>query len=333
MAIRNLLRESILEAKKLKQASAESTKDRLLEKLTSDLKRKLRQQDQDEDILLDDEEMTEQEQILDDEEIFEQDQFDADQEIADDLDDQIQEAIDDLQSNEDQPVIEQQQQTDQEIQDIITELEAEQEQQPIMEEDDDVEEVEDDDDDDDQALIERIKSILEAEGQENEEWENVVTEEQNTQGTEVSPSQQIVPDVQVIESFRKKVKQLTSENRKYRNSLQKINQQLNETKCLQMKGNYAIKLFNKFNLNKNQKMAIIENFDRAKNEREIKLVYATLFQGLKDTNAKKPIIGKKPVVSSKIKSTKSKVRQSRDIIENDYQPISEIFRRKVGILN
>jgi hypothetical protein len=42
MAIRNLLRESILEAKKLKQASAESTKDRLLEKLTSDLKRKLR---------------------------------------------------------------------------------------------------------------------------------------------------------------------------------------------------------------------------------------------------------------------------------------------------
>lgn len=329
MAIRNLLRESILEAKKLKQASAESTKDRLLEKLTSDLKRKLRQQDQDEDILLDDEGMTEQEQILDDEEIFEQDQFDADQEIADDLDDQIQEAIDDLQNNEEQPVIEQQQQTDQEIQDIITELEAEQEQQPIMEEDED-----DDDDDDDQALIERIKSILENQGdQEEEEWENVVTEEQNTQGTEVSPSQQIVPDVQVIESFRKKVKQLTSENRKYRNSLQKINQQLNETKCLQMKGNYAIKLFNKFNLNKNQKMAIIENFDRAKNEREIKLVYATLFQGLKDTNAKKPIIGKKPVVSSKIKSTKSKVRQSRDIIENDYQPISEIFRRKVGILN
>lgn len=329
MAIRNLLRESILEAKKLKQASAESTKDRLLEKLTSDLKRKLRQQDQDEDILLDDEGMTEQEQILDDEEIFEQDQFDADQEIADDLDDQIQEAIDDLQNNEEQPVIEQQQQTDQEIQDIITELEAEQEQQPIMEEDED-----DDDDDDDQALIERIKSILENQGdQEEEEWENVVTEEQNTQGTEVSPSQQIVPDVQVIESFRKKVKQLTSENRKYRNSLQKINQQLNETKCLQMKGNYAIKLFNKFNLNKNQKMAIIENFDRAKNEREIKLVYATLFQGLKDTNAKKPITGKKPVVSSKIKSTKSKVRQSRDIIENDYQPISEIFRRKVGILN
>ena len=300
MAIHNLLRESILEAKKLKQVSAESTKDRLLEELTSDLKRKIRQQDKDQNIPLDD----------DDDEITEQEQ-----EFNDDLDDQIQEAINDLQNDDEQSMVNQQ--DDQEIQDIITELEDQQElDQPITE---------DEDEEDDQALIERITSILESQ---DEEQEETVTEEQDIQGI-----QQIIPDDQVVESFRKKVKQLTSENKKYKNYLQKINQQLNEAKCLQMKGNYAIKLFNKFNLTKNQKMAIIENFDRAKNEREIKLVYATLFQGLKDINTKKRIRGTRPVVSSKIKSTKSRVRQNRDIIDDDYQSISEIFRRKVGILD
>jgi hypothetical protein len=34
-----------------------------------------------------------------------------------------------------------------------------------------------------------------------------------------------------------------------------------------MKGTYALKLFEKYNLTKPQKMTIIENFDRARNER------------------------------------------------------------------
>ena len=66
MAIKNLLSQSIFQAKKLKEASAQIVKDNLLSELTKDLKKRIRQEEQ--EIPEEDDEITEEEQILNDQE-------------------------------------------------------------------------------------------------------------------------------------------------------------------------------------------------------------------------------------------------------------------------
>ncbi|HON96851.1 MAG TPA: hypothetical protein P5301_00445 [Bacteroidales bacterium] len=64
-----------------------------------------------------------------------------------------------------------------------------------------------------------------------------------------------------------------------------------------------MKLFDEFPLNKRQKISILENFDRANNEKEIRLVYHALREGFNTKNNKKKYFG---FASSKIRSTRSK---------------------------
>ena len=65
---------------------------------------------------------------------------------------------------------------------------------------------------------------------------------------------------------------------------------------------YSNKLFRNFALNEGQKMKVIENFDRAHNLREVKLVFSTLAEGFKSPSIKKSIkesYASKPVASTK----------------------------------
>jgi hypothetical protein len=56
---------------------------------------------------------------------------------------------------------------------------------------------------------------------------------------------------------------------------------LNEVNLLNAKLLFSNKLFRAFGLNNNQKLKVVENFDRTKNLREVKLVYATLAESFK----------------------------------------------------
>ncbi len=66
---------------------------------------------------------------------------------------------------------------------------------------------------------------------------------------------------------------------------------INEVNLLNAKLLYTNKLFRNFDLNEGQKMKVIENFDRAANTREAKLVFSTLAESFK-----KPSRGKRKVV-------------------------------------
>lgn len=309
MAIKNLLSQSILQAKKLKEASAQVVKDSLLLDLTKGLKTRIRQsqqeipvedevqdydlQGQEEDILAPQEQetpVTEEEEILTD-----------DQEIP-------------------------AQQNDEELDDIIQELQDD-ETQTVPQDIPAEEQVEDDD------LMERIREILEGE-QEQVPAEQPVPEEDIVNECGEYPQDKIPKEV--VQSFKKKVRQLTKQNLKYKKSLQLINEQLSETKYLQLKGKYALNLFNKFNLTRSQKMKIIENFDRAQNEREIKLVYATLMQGLSSPSTKKTerTPASKTGASKKINSTKTNIKENRDITDNQnsLETVARIFKKRAGIL-
>jgi hypothetical protein len=82
---------------------------------------------------------------------------------------------------------------------------------------------------------------------------------------------------------------------------------INEVNLLNAKLLYTNKLFRNFELSENQKMKVIENFDRAGNTREVKLVFSTLAESFKRPTMKKRVVkesyASKPVATTAPKYT------------------------------
>ena len=119
---------------------------------------------------------------------------------------------------------------------------------------------------------------------------------------------------------------LYKENQEYKQAVKFLKDKLHEVNILNAKLLFTNKLFKEFALNNNQKIKVVENFDRAHTTREIKLVYSTLcesFNGNKSGIRKKSI---NEVASAKIGSTKP----SRKII-TESDAIAERFMKLANI--
>jgi len=102
-----------------------------------------------------------------------------------------------------------------------------------------------------------------------------------------------------------KVDELQKEIKEYRKVINFMRQNLNEVNLLNAKLLFSNKLFRAFGLNNNQKLKVVETFDRTKNLREVKLVYATLAESfkrpgklsesVKKGSSSKPVRSTKPV--------------------------------------
>ena len=100
------------------------------------------------------------------------------------------------------------------------------------------------------------------------------------------------------------VKELKSSLEEHRSVIETLRGKLNEVNLLNAKLLFTNKLFRKYGLNNEQKMKVVEQFDRASNLREVKLVYSTLgesFNGARKNeineskgSASKPIASTKP---------------------------------------
>ena len=86
------------------------------------------------------------------------------------------------------------------------------------------------------------------------------------------------------------------------NVIRYLKSQLQEVNLLNAKLLFSNKLFKNYELNESQKMKVIENFDRAHNMREVKLVYSTLAEGFGKTKSKVRI--KESYASKPTRSTK-----------------------------
>jgi hypothetical protein len=168
---------------------------------------------------------------------------------------------------------------DLDLEEIIRELEGEDSEEevaePAMEEGEEEMEEEpavsegEEGDDEDIDINEIIRSLRE----EDEEAEEVTEEEES--------SEELEEAYNVIRFLKGKI---------------------NEVNLLNAKLLYSNKLFRNFALNEGQKMKVIENFDRAHNLREVKLVFSTLAEGFKSPSIKKSIkesYASKPVASTK----------------------------------
>jgi hypothetical protein len=270
--MKDLLKEAIADAKAVKQTALANAKLALEEaftpRLQSMLSAKLAEELSEEEEEVDDVTMEGDEEGYVDNEApveegeGEEDYSEEDHSEEDHSEEEVTEEEDDL-----------------DLEEIIRELEGEDSEEevaePAIEEEDEysdeadtMEEGEEDDEDID--INEIIRSL-----REEDEEEEAMTEE------EEESSEELEEAYNVIRFLKGKI---------------------NEVNLLNAKLLYSNKLFRNFVMNEGQKMKVIENFDRAHNLREVKLVYSTLAEGFKAPASKKSIkesYASKPVASTK----------------------------------
>jgi hypothetical protein len=82
------------------------------------------------------------------------------------------------------------------------------------------------------------------------------------------------------EALREQNQELKEELSKHRQAIKILQEKINETNLINSKLLYTNRLFKKFGLSDQEKMRVIESFDRAKNTREAKLLYTSLAENL-----------------------------------------------------
>ncbi len=110
------------------------------------------------------------------------------------------------------------------------------------------------------------------------------------------------------------VAELKSDLEEHRSVIETLRGKLNEVNLLNAKLLFTNKLFRKYGLNNEQKMKVVEQFDRASNLREVKLVYSTLgesFGARKNEINESKGSASKPVASTK--SEKKVISEGNDL--------------------
>ena len=117
---------------------------------------------------------------------------------------------------------------------------------------------------------------------------------------------------------------LKAEIKEHRDVVKYLRAKLNEVNLLNAKLLFSNKLFRVFGLSNEQKMKVVETFDRTKNIREIKLVYSTLAESFK---------GRRPVKESKGSSSKAvaSTKPSKKVI-SEGSDVKARFKKLANII-
>ena len=123
------------------------------------------------------------------------------------------------------------------------------------------------------------------------------------------------------------VETLQSELNEYKEAVTFLRDKLHEVNILNAKLLYTNRLFREFALSNNQKLKIVETFDRAQTTREIKLVYSTLAESYKDNGSTKR------VEIREFASRKSGTTAPKKKIISEEDQVARRFQKLAGILN
>ena len=138
-------------------------------------------------------------------------------------------------------------------------------------------------------------------------------------------------DEEDAEAAEEQVSKLTSELDEHRKVVKYLRGKLNEVNLLNAKLLFTNKLFRAHGLTNEQKLKVVETFDRATNLREVKLVFSTLAEsfGSKTASKPKPIKESKGSASKAVASTKPK--SAPKVIEEGFD-MKERFQKLANIL-
>ena len=106
---------------------------------------------------------------------------------------------------------------------------------------------------------------------------------------------------------------LKAELKEHRDVVKYLRAKLNEVNLLNAKLLFSNKLFRVFGLSNEQKMKVVETFDRTKNIREIKLVYSTRAESFKSRGPVKESKGSSSKAVASTKPSKKVISEGSDV--------------------
>ena len=123
-----------------------------------------------------------------------------------------------------------------------------------------------------------------------------------------------------------KAESLQTELKEYKEAVTYLREKLHEVNILNAKLLYTNRLFKEYVLSNDQKMKVVETFDRAQTTREIKLVYSTLAESFNDRET----IKKKSIKESASQKTGTTAPKKKIISEESH--VANRFQKLAGIL-
>ena len=339
----DLLKEAIADAKAVRETALQNAKMALEEAFTPHLKSmlsaKLAEEDEDED------ENPFADKEEDEEESAEEGMHDSPRREDDDEEMEVDETSDESPRREEDDEEEVDESTIIEIDGVKY--------APIVSEDEHEDEPSEEDDESEELDLESVIKELEEELNETEsddedsvnEEEEVVTEaehddedEDKDEVDEQSTSSGIGSGTSVKQpsagdeedpgkgKVHESVEAIQSELKEYKEAVTFLRDKLHEVNILNAKLLYTNRLFKEFVLSNDQKLKIVETFDRAQTTREIKLVYSTLAESYNDNGpSKKKDI--KEFASKKAGTTAPKTKIISEEVE-----VADRFRKLAGLI-
>ena len=328
----DLLKEAIADAKAVRETALENAKMALEEAFTPRLQNMLSQKIQTEMEDEDEEDMEEREDMMDaDEDPSDEDSQeemamamkDADEDPSDEDSEDVDESkiieIDGVkyapvvseEEEEDEDMDEMKDEDDEDMEEdldleaVIKELESELDE--AEEEDDDKEEMEEQST---SSGIGKGTSVKQASSGDEEDPQGAKLkemkdedEDEMDEDIDLDEVLKALSEEEDEDKEKNEVSELKSDLAEHRSVIETLRGKLNEVNLLNAKLLFTNKLFRKHGLNNEQKMKVVEQFDRASNLREVKLVYSTLGESF---GARKNEINEhKGSASKPIASTKS----------------------------
>ena len=254
----------------------------------------------DDELMGEEEDMDEEEEVSEEEdmeetygegeEMDEDDDMDSEEEMGADMDDDMEDDDED----------------DLDLESVIAELEAEMEEDeaPADEnyhEEEEMDEEEDMDEEEEIDLDEVIRTLKEME-------EGDYNEEEMDEEEDMDEDEDLAGELE--EAY---------------NTIASLKNTINEVNLLNAKLLYTNKLFRTFDLNENQKVKVLENFDRTSSVREVKLVFSTLAENLNVAKKKRSVV-KEGYAS---KATKSSAPKKEIISEGN--ELSARWKKLAGL--
>jgi hypothetical protein len=272
--MRDLLKEAIADAKAVRETALANAKIALEEAFTPRLQSMISARLREEEEMDMEEPVTEEDEMEMDMPVEEGDEMEMDMPVeeGEDEDYMAEEEMD-----MEEPVAEEED-MDAELDEILRELEGDEMdmEEPVSEEEDMEEPVAEGDEE--EISIEEVIRAL----REEEDMEEPVAEEEEAAPAETE--KELAEAIKVIKFLKSKI---------------------NEVNLLNAKLLFSNKLFRNYPLSESQKVKVIENFDRARTVREVKLVYGTISESLKSAKTKRPMV-KESYASRTSKSTAPK---------------------------
>ena len=162
------------------------------------------------------------------------------------------------------------------------------------------------------SIEELIEAILAEEEEEVEEEDKVIGE--------MAHAKDEAKDEKMIDELKEAYKTVTH-----------LKNVINEVNLLNAKLLYTNKLFRNFELSESQKMKVIENFDRAANTREAKLVFSTLAESFQTRKAGKKIVKESKSMASRPVATTAPNKQTTRVLTEGFEQANR-WKKLAGLI-